>query len=202
MSTCLWFVGWGPALVISFHYRHKLLLWKLLLGNAWIYCIVSLLLTEQILSELNASCREQVPGWSEVYRLCRHRSHLKPDKDSSGKPRARRQFPSEMMCQTAWMPVWNEQWFQMALSCHHPHSQILSILITRTTALPEWPWCSYQCPVPNYVSQCCPHWLLPQKLCGFSLCACRLGKCMCRCHHVSHHRRYGQALQIKWVFGF
>lgn len=83
---CVFVVCWvGPALVISFHKRAKLLLQSLLFGRAWIYVLHYSLTSDKCTI------------WSAVLafhaRVCFYHSYLTADKDLSYKPQADRQFP-------------------------------------------------------------------------------------------------------------
>lgn len=106
---CVSVVCWvGPALVISFHKRAKLLLQSLLFGRAWIYVLHCSLTSDKC----------TIWGAVLAFHACVcffYHSYLTADKDLSNKPQADRQFPVVLNWKTT-----KTCWFQMAVRrpCH------------------------------------------------------------------------------------
>lgn len=107
--VCVSVVCWvGPALVISFHKRAKLLLQSLLFGRAWIYVLHCSLTSDKctiwsaVLAFHACVCFSIIHIWQQT-------------KDLSNKPQADRQFPVVLNWKTT-----KTCWFQMAVRrpCH------------------------------------------------------------------------------------
>lgn len=141
--ACLWFVGCGPVLVISFHYRHKLPCFK---QRGW-----------------------QKPGCTAFFlQFWETNTVIFKQRSTSGRACIKSLNPlkQETDSNLKLCAVTDEQWSEMASCCGCPRCEVLRLFWPLSLrfqsavcpALSGWPWRCRRRPF----SQCCSHWLLSQ----------------------------------------